>query len=402
MYTQDELLYLRCKEKYYNGEQSELSDPEFDALEVKLKSEGSKVPYIVGTKKLISKEEKHNHPNPMLSLEKLQVVDDNNLLEEPEFFKRLLTWMKKSAEIEFTPKYDGNALNCIYRNGVLDKVVTRGDGEKGVDKTNKMKYIVPNTISDKSPVVEVRGEGLIPLSTFVEKYAVEGEIKNARNVLAGLLGTDDLPMEKILDIVFAAYSYTKTSSSGKLEFAHNTMMDLHMMGFNKEYSVKTAYLQTTGKTDEQLIEEFTKIYQDFKSYRKNESEFLLDGIVLKYQESERYKAGETSHHPRWAMSVKFETEKVKTKILDIEWTVGTTGEINPVAILEPIELLGTMVKKASLYNLGKIVENGTWPGAEVLIRKSGEIIPQVVTVLKRSENEDLYMQQYNKMREVLS
>jgi DNA ligase (NAD+) len=401
MYTQDELLYLKCKERYYNGQESELSDAQYDALEEKLKAEGSKVPFIVGTKKLISKDEKHEHASPMLSLEKLQVLDDNNLHAEPGFFKKLLAWLRKSDEIEYTPKFDGNAINLMYKLGQLYKGVTRGDGEKGVDKTNKLKYLVPNTISDKSPIVEIRGEALLPLSIFNEKYVVEGEVKNARNVLAGLLGTDDLEMDKILDTHFAAYSYTRTNQAGKLEFPHNTMMDLHMMGFNQNYSVKTAYMQTTGKSDEELIEEFTNIYKDFLSYRKNDSEFLLDGIVLKYKESDREKAGNTNHHPRWAISIKFETEKVKTKIIDIEWSVGTTGELNPVAILEPIELLGTVVKKASLYNLGKIVENGTWPGAEVLIRKSGEIIPQVVTVLQRSPQEELYMNQYKQMREKL-
>jgi DNA ligase (NAD+) len=401
MYTQDELLYLDCKEKYYNGQQSDLTDAQYDALEEKLKAMGSKVPFIVGTKKLISKDEKYEHETAMLSLEKLQVVNDDDLHEEPGFFKKLLAWMRKSAEIEFTPKFDGNAINLIYKLGQLHRVLTRGDGEKGVDKTNKVKYLVPNTISDKSPTVEIRGEALLPLSIFKEKYTVEGEVKNARNVLAGLLGTDDLELDKIMDMHVALYSYTKINNAGKLEFPHNTMMDLHMMGFNQKYPVKTAYIQTEGKTDEQLIEEFTNIYQEFKQYRKDESEFLLDGIVLKYKESDREKAGNTNHHPRWALSIKFETEKVKTKILGIEWSVGTTGELNPVAILEPIELLGTVVQKASLYNLGKIVENGTWPGAEVLIRKSGEIIPQVVTVLQRSPQEEIYINQYKQMREKL-
>lgn len=401
MYTKDEILYLDCKEKYYNGFESDLTDAQYDALEEKLKREGSKVPYIIGTKKLISKDEKHDHPTPMQSLEKVQVLNDDDLHLEESFFKKILAWMRKTVEVEFSPKFDGNAINIVYRYGNLDKSLTRGDGEKGVDKTNKMKYIVPNKISDQSPLVEIRGEGLLKLSTFKEKYVEEGQIKNARNVLAGLLGTDDLEFDKITDIKFAAYSYTKLNHLGKIEYPHNTMMDLHMMGFNHDYPIKTAYISVVGKSDDELIEEFKKIYYDFKNYRENESEFLLDGIVMKYHESDREKAGITSHHPRWAMAVKFETEKVETTILDIEWSVGTTGELNPIAILEPIELLGTVVKKASLYNLGKIVENGTWPGAKVLIRKSGEIIPQVVTVLQKSPKEDFYLDQYQSLKKKL-
>jgi DNA ligase (NAD+) len=401
MYTQDELLYLECKEKYYNGEVSDLTDPQYDALEQKLKDEDSQVIYIVGTKKIISKEEKHLHPTPMLSLEKVQVISDANLHEEESFFDKIIAWMMKSDMIELTPKFDGNAISHIYKFGTLSQVLTRGDGEKGVDKINKIKYHVPNTIPDKSPIVEIRGEALLRLSTFHDKYSEEGKVQNARNTLAGLLGKDDLVMDKIMDISVANYSYTK-QVGGKTEYARNTMVDLEMMGFNKANPIKTLYIETIGKSREELIEAFTKAYYEFKDHRENISEFLLDGIVMKYQESDRIKHGETSHHPRWALSIKFETEKVATKILGIEWAVGTTGELTPVALLEPIELLGTIVKKASLYNLGKIVENGTWPGAEVLIRKSGEIIPQVVTVLKRAPEEARYLEQYEKMRKQMS
>jgi len=401
MYTQDELLYLECKEKYYNGEVSDLTDPQYDALEEKLKNEGSKVIHIVGTKKIISKDEKHAHPTPMLSLEKMQVVSDDNLNEEPEFFDKIIPWMMKSDMIELTPKFDGNAISHIYKNGVLTQVLTRGDGEKGVDKINKIKYHVPNTISDRSPIVEIRGEALLRLSTFNEKYSEDGKVQNARNTLAGLLGKDDLDFDKVMDISVANYSYTR-QVNGKKEYARNTMVDLEMLGFNKQNPIKTLYIETIGKSREELIEAFKIAYYDFKDHRENKSDFLLDGIIMKYQESDREKHGETSHHPRWALSIKFETEKVATKILGIEWAVGTTGELTPVAILEPIELLGTIVKKASLYNLGKIVENGTWPGAEVLIRKSGEIIPQVVVVLKRAPEEARYLEQYEKMRKQMS
>jgi len=400
MYTQDELLYLRCKELYYNGEESELTDPQYDALEDKLKRDGSRVPYIVGTKKIISKDEKHDHETAMLSLEKVQVINDDDLHEEPSFFDKIVPWMMKSAMIEFTSKFDGNAISAIYKYGVLTQVLTRGDGEKGADKINKMKYHLPNKISDTSPVVEIRGEALLKLSTFRDKYVEEGKVQNARNVLAGLLGKDDLVMDKIMDISIATYSYTR-QVNGKKEYAHNTMLDLDRLGFNKENPIKTVYIETLNKSREELIEAFKKVYYEFKDYRENESDFLLDGIVMKYQEGDRPSHGETSHHPRWALSIKFETEKVATKILGIDWFVGTTGELTPVAILEPIELLGTIVKKASLYNLGKIIENGTWPGAEVLIRKSGEIIPQVVTVLKRAPEEARYIAQYEEMRKTL-
>lgn len=397
MYTNDELLYLKCKKDYYNGIVSELTDPQYDALEDKLKKDGSKVPYIVGTEDIISDEEKFDHPSPMLSLEKMQVINDKDLHEEPEFFDKLVTWMMKSDMIELSPKFDGNAINIIYTNGKLFKSITRGDGAKGVDKTNKIKHLVPNVISDKSPVVEIRGETLLPLSTFESKYKEEGKVQNARNTLAGIMSKEDQTIDKVLDMSVATYSYTKNRNNKK-EFANNTMMDLHMMGFNQKYPVKTLYIETLGKTREEIIEAFKEAYYEFKDYRENESQFLLDGIVLKYQENDRNKFGDTSHHPRWAMSVKFETEKVATTILDIEWSLGTSGELNPIAVLEPIELLGTIVKKASLYNLGKMIENGTWPGAKVLIRKSGEIIPQVVTILERSPEESKYLEIYNNMK----
>lgn len=395
-YTEEELLYLKCKDQYYTDGSSELTDAEFDALEKSLKESGSKVFGIVGTKSIISKTDTYEHPTKMLSLEKLQVVNDDDLFEEPEFFKRLLEWMRKSDEIEFTPKYDGNAINIIYKNGNLHKILTRGDGEMGADKTNKLKYIVPNKINLPG-TVEIRGESVLPLSIFKEKYIKEGEVKNARNTLAGLLGTDDLSMDKILDTKFLAYHLTSKDVKGNVTFPNNTMVNLSMLGFNKTYDVQTHYIQTTGKTDSELIEEFTKIYNIYKSYREEQSDILLDGIVLKYMESDRNKFGNTSHHPRWALSIKFETEKVSTKILDVKWQLGTTGELTPVAILEPVELLGTVVKKASLYNLGKMMEKGMFPGAEVLIRKSGEIIPQVIAVLKPSPDSEEYLKQIEKL-----
>lgn len=400
MYTEDELLYLECKSDYYNGKISKLTDPQFDVLEKKLIGLGSKVPFIVGTEDIISDEEKFDHPSPMLSLEKMQVVDDNNLFEEPEFFDKLITWMTKSSMIELSPKFDGNSINNVYHYGNLHRSITRGDGFKGSDKTNKIKHLIPNTISDKSPIVEIRGETLLPLSIFEEKYKDKDKVQNARNTLGGLMGKEDLDIDKIKDIHVASYSYNKVINN-KVSFCNNTIMDLHLMGFNDTYQIKTIYIETINKSKEELIEEFIKAYNEFKHYRENETLFLLDGIVLKYQESDRVKYGETSHHPRWAMSVKFETEKVVTTILDIEWTVGTTGEVNPVAILEPIELLGTIVKKASLYNLGKIIENGTWPGAKVLIRKSGEIIPQVVSIIERSPLEEEYLKEYELLKNEL-
>jgi DNA ligase (NAD+) len=324
----------------------------------------------------------------MLSLEKLQVNDEENIpLEELE------KWLSKgTGKKELSPKFDGNAMSLFYENGVLVHAVTRGDGEMGLDKTDKLKYLVPNYIADKGQV-EIRGEVVISLKVYEEKYYDPNKVSNPRNFVAGLLNRDELDLDTLKDMVFVAYSYVRLEGD-RTVYVNKAMQNLKDFGFNQDYDVFIRYFEKAS--------DFPKLYQEFKKYREVGSPFLLDGMVLKFSEDQRAKIGQHSHHPNWALAIKFETLTAVTKILSIDWTVGTSGELSPIANLEPVELLGTIVKKASLYNLGSILKKKMFPGATVSIRKSGEIIPQVMQVLIPSPNQELYEQQYEKFKEELS
>lgn len=374
MYTKEELDYLDYKEAYYLGN-PKISDPEFDKFEDALRKKGSKVVEIVGYT-IKNKKDVYDHPSHMLSLEKLQVNDEENIpLDELE------KWMAQmpGSNIEMSPKYDGNAINCIYQDGVLIKALTRGSKTQGFERINKLKHLVPNTILLKG-TVQIRGEIVITDKEY-QKYRDPEKISNARNFVAGILNRDEVDFNIINDLVFVAYSCLLNNG-----YIDNTMQQLENFGFN---NIHKPFLRNFSN-----ISDFPALYKEFKHYRKNMSEFLLDGIVLKFPESIRPILSETDHHPRWGLAVKFETDIVETEILDIIWNVSTTGELSPVAILKPVELLGTIVQKASLYNLGSIITMRSFPGATVKIRKSGEIIPQILSVVIPSPNEDEYLKQY--------
>lgn len=382
MYTDLEIKYLEAKEAYYLGQEI-MSDASFDALEQQLKKLNSTVIDIVGYV-VKDKKKKIQHLTPMLSLEKLQVNDEDNIP-----LSDLDKWLNKaSGDVELTPKYDGNAISLIYDNGYLKSGITRGDGVYGLDKTDKLKHLVPNKISD-TRLIEIRGEVVISLEVYNKKYYDPNKVSNPRNFVAGLLNRDDLKLENLQDLTFVAYSITSTKE-GNIDYIDNTMQTLSNYGFNQNFEI---FIRTFNKS-----QEFPNLYKEFKDYRKNISPFLLDGIVLKFKENLRSSLGANNHHVEWALAIKFETLFVNTTINDIEWTVGTTGELSPIAMLEPVELLGTIVKKASLYNLGTILKRKLFPGATVSIRKSGEIIPQVMELIQPSEKESEYLKAYENIK----
>ena len=368
-----EALYLKAKNLYYRG-QTIMTDAEFDRLETELKSIGSPVIEIVG-ETLTNEVE---HPSKMLSLDKIHVNDIDSISIDSEFGKQFLNWFKKnydgakiplSLEMYVEPKYDGSSCNLIYKWGKLDKAATRGTGLLGTDITNKMSLIVPAEISDKSPLVEIRGEVNIKTSTFSKKYA--DKFKNARNFVAGILGRDDKFEEIIPDFDFIAYEYRGHSDiiEGYVHIK-NTTEKLKSFGFITPEVYKFRVNQ---------IEEVVKRMYDF---RINESEYGLDGMVIKIDESFRDKIGETGHHPKWAIAIKFPPTEAITWIKSINWRIGQSGVFTPVANLDPVELDGTTVSNVTLHNYGNVVSKGLLPGAKIIICKSGDIIPFVKSIIK--------------------
>lgn len=361
-----ENLYLLAKTKYYEGE-SPLSDFEFDLLEQELIAENSQVVKIVGSQDL--KDLKFNHASPMLSLNKIQVQRNEPISIANTKYQTWLTANQEntSLQMEATPKFDGSSCNLIYENGKLTLALTRGDGAKGQNIIEKMKLIVPNqiNISDK---VEIRGEVVIPVNIFEEKYA--NIYKNPRNFVAGILGRDIVDTSIISDFHFVAFE-CRIHNQNKHEH-HNQTLD---------FLIKNNF-RTTPKMV--MFNNFEYAYNQILDYRTNGSPYQLDGMVIKFPENMRNEIGETDFAPKWAVAIKFPPKESITKIKSIQWNVGISSEFTPVALLEPVDLDGTTVSNVNLHNYGNVIKQGLLPGAEVIIVKSGDIIPIVQKVIKPS------------------
>lgn len=349
--------YMAAKEAYYNGTPI-LSDDEFDILEAELLSSGSDVPYIVGAD---DRKAKYSHPSPMLSLAKYQASANGN---PPT--ASAVAWMEKFEipSFEITPKYDGNAANCIYIEGKLSQVLTRGNGTKGRDITDKVKHNIPETI-DLKGIVEVRGEVVIKISTFNEKYAT---FKNPRNYVAGVLNRDDNSPSVLADLDFIP-----------LEVRQHIDEEIRYIAPRVPGFKHRAMVFYAGPIN------FEAAYYTMLEYRVK-CEYQLDGFVIKANEDIRPQWGENSHDPNWAVAIKFPPKEATTTITKISWQYGKSGAVTPVAIMEPVDLDGSTVSRAALFNYDYLVKLGAFPGATVAIAKSGDIIPQILRVIKPGDS----------------
>jgi DNA ligase (NAD+) len=359
-----ENLYLLAKQKYYEGDPI-MSDFEFDSLEDDLKDNGSQVTRLVGSQNL--KDAKFNHASPMLSLNKIQVQRNQPLPTSSFQHWYSENRLNNSHILEATPKFDGSSCNLIYENGFLRWALTRGDKEKGQMIIDKMRLIVPEKINH-SGKVEIRGEVVIPTSVFETKYS--HLYKNPRNFVAGILGRDEISEEIIRDFHFIAFEF-RIHEGDSYFHCENTTSVLQ----ENDFQVSPILLNFHNQ-------EFESVYDRMLHFREKESPYQLDGFVIKFSESIRKNIGETDYAPRWAVAIKFPPKESITTIREIHWSPGLSGEFTPIALLEPIDLDGTTVSNVNLHNYGNVISKGLFPGAKVVIVKSGDIIPIVQSVIE--------------------
>ncbi len=354
-----EELYLKAKEEYYIG-QPIMTDGEFDELETYLKDLKSEATDIVDGENL--KGVRYKHITPMLSLEKIQVLDRDNLPLND--IQKFINKCPQSNVLEITPKFDGNAINLIYKDGKLVQALTRGNENGGLDQTEKLKLMVPNTINIKG-IVEIRGEIVINAKLYYSKWANQVNKKNPRNFVAGKISQDIIEIAALNDMDFIAYSIV----------SNDIVFDTFSKLKNNDFKIpeKIEYLYN--------VSNFEKIFKEFEEYRAL-CDYQLDGFVLKFPEEYRKDLGETDHHPKWSVAIKFPPKEAITTITDIEWNLGPSGRLTPVAILEPTDLDGTTVSRASCHNLGKIKSDGFFIGSKVILQKKGDIIPQIIRVVE--------------------
>lgn len=280
------------------------------------------------------------------------------------------------------PKIDGLSVSLEYENGEFVRGSTRGDGFVGEDVTNNLRTIksIPLTLSEKLPFLEVRGEVYMPRDIFfelTEQQELEDEqpFKNPRNAAAGSLRQKNpkTTAKRKLDI----FVFNIQQIEGKTISSHKLSLDyLKTLGFK----VIPDYVQLSQY--DKIIQRIDEIGNERKNYP-----FDIDGVVIKIDDfSLREQMGNTSKVPKWASAYKFPPEEKETTLLKIDVNVGRTGAITPVAIFDPIILAGTSVERAVLHNQDFISEKDIREGDRILVRKAGEIIPEVLKSVSHADD----------------
>ncbi|MFM8627514.1 MAG: NAD-dependent DNA ligase LigA [Candidatus Nanopelagicus sp.] len=326
-----------------------------------------------------------DHIEKMMSLD--NVFDESELAA---WFDRIeKSGVKNSWLCEV--KVDGLAINLLYENGRLTRALTRGNGTTGEDVTLNVKTIksVPTELSGKNlpATLEVRGEVFFPLQSFDElndslEEAGKARFANPRNAAAGSLRQKDPKITALrpLDVVVHGIG---AATGVKFEKQSNAYELLNDWGLptSKRYKVVSSRKE---------VLDFIKGYEKDRHNVEHE----IDGVVIKVNEiSAQNSLGYTSRAPKWAIAYKYPPEEVVTKLLDIRVSVGRTGRVTPVAFMEPVKVAGSTVTNATLHNAQEIVRKGILIGDTVLIRKAGDVIPEVLApvVDKRDGNEKSFV-----------
>ena len=364
--------------RYYVLDDPAVSDAEYDALYDKLvaleKSTGVVLPDSptrrVGGKPL-SKFEQVRHLGRLYSLDKCKTREE------------LRAWMDKLCvggkmpRVSVEYKFDGLTINLTYRDGKLVQAATRGDGVTGEVVTEQVKTIrsVPLSIPYKG-VLEVQGEGIMRLSAL-EEYNSDPTVtplKNARNAAAGAIRNLDPAQtaKRKLEVVCYNVNYVegRRFDSGS-----------EMMAFLKEQKFKVSDMYVLADDEETVFGTLDKIERVRPTL-----DFLIDGAVVKADDfAMREELGYTEKFPRWAMAFKFAAEEMTTTVRDVIWQVSRTGKLNPLAVLDPVDIGGVTVSRATLNNISEIRRKDVRIGSRVFVRRSNDVIPEITGVAEQPE-----------------
>ena len=377
---------------YYVEDDPRISDQEYDRLMQQLQSLEQQYPQLVRldspTQRVGPLSERlfadAPHAVPMLSLD--NAFSDQELLD---FDRRVRERLGREEPVDYAcePKLDGLAVSLLYEDALLVRAATRGDGTVGEDITANVRTIpsVPLRLrgNDIPPRLEVRGEVVMPKAAFESlngKLAEAGEktFVNPRNAAAGSLRqkNPEITAQRPLQL----YCYSATVPENKdLEPSHYKLLQLlHGWGLRINNEVKLV----TG------IDACIDYYQSLLE-RRDELPYEIDGIVYKVNDlALQQKLGAVSRAPRWAIARKLPSQEVTTRVLAVEFQVGRTGAITPVARLEPAFVGGVTVSNATLHNMDEIRRLDLHVGDYVMIRRAGDVIPQVVKVLSERRPDD--------------
>ena len=378
--------------KYYAQDKPTISDGEFDSLLIELKKLEAAHPEfkladspsdLVGGG-FATHFQQSDHIEKMASLD--NVFDNDELIS---WFERVAktstsnTWL---CEV----KVDGLAINLLYEKGKLTKALTRGNGVTGEDVTLNIRTIktIPHELKGKNlpDVLEVRGEVFFPIEAFNEFNDQQEELgkerfANPRNAAAGSLRQKDprvtasRPLSMVVHGIGAVTGISFESQSAAYEL---------LKGFGLPTSSRFKVVTSPAE-----VSEFVAYYAD----HRHDIEHEIDGIVIKVNEiAIQEELGFTARAPKWAIAYKYPPEEVTTKLLDIKVSVGRTGRVTPFAFMEPVKVAGSTVTNATLHNAEEVVRKGILIGDTVLIRKAGDVIPEVLgpVIAKRDGSEKAF------------
>ena len=378
-------LIAKHNHAYYVMDQPTISDSEYDHLFHQLKALEEQYPELVQadspTTKVggqaLSKFESVTHVVPMLSLG--NVFNQEDLFAFARRVEERLPNQKVQYEVEL--KLDGLAISLWYENGVLVRGVTRGDGETGEDITQNVKTIrnLPKVLhSEKYEIprlLEVRGEVLMPKSGF-EKLNADQEAKgektfaNPRNAAAGSLRQLDPNIAAARPLAFYAYGIAQCEPNHGLTTMHDSLQWLTELGFQ---IAERQYLCNS-------IQEVQQRYEQIQQERPN-LQVEIDGMVVKVDDlKQQQQPGFLSREPRWATAYKFPAQAALTTVEQIDWQVGRTGTLTPVARLNPVFVGGVTVSNVTLHNIGEIHRLDVRIGDTVSVYRTGDVIPKVEKV----------------------
>lgn len=364
--------------RYYVENENDVSDYEYDMLSRELKGLEEQFPDFVlpDSPSMRIGGQAENIFTPVLHEVRMESLQDAFSYEEIEDFDRRVKETFQDASYIVEPKIDGLSVSLEYENGVFTRGSTRGDGVTGEEITANLRTIksIPLRLSRNLPFIEVRGEVYMKKSVFEELNALQektGEplFKNPRNAAAGSLRQKNpsVTAQRKLDI----FVFNMQKIKGDEITGHKQSLDML-----KELGFTTVPFCTPCEDIDAVEKELTRIGEERPSLP-----FDIDGAVIKVNDLRQRRAlGSTAKFPRWAIAYKYPPEEKETVIRDIEVTVGRTGVLTPTAVFDPVLLAGSTVARATLHNQDYINEKGISIGDTIIVRKAGDVIPEVVAV----------------------
>ena len=370
---------------YYVKNDPEVSDATYDRLFARLQELEEAFPELDSpnspTKRVgappAEELSRREHTRTMLSLDAVMEAE-----EVREFHRRVREKVGRSDDMyTLEPKFDGLSVEVVYRDGELDCTTTRGDGRTGEDITRNLRTVgaLPLRLREEAgppSMLAVRGEVIMPRDGFQElnRERVErGEdaFANPRNAAAGIVR--QLDPAKVADKPLTIFFYEVLQQEG-------ADLDSHWDTLKRfeEWGLKTSGHNRRGSTLEDL-----EGFHSRMSESRDDLDFEIDGVVIKLDDyGAREEMGARQRSPRWAVAWKFEPKKEVTRLRDIAVQVGRTGKLTPVALLDPVDVGGVTVSRATLHNAGEVQRKDVRPGDKVRVKRAGDVIPEVVERIK--------------------